>query len=86
MANIVVTSDTNFLYITYNDVETYSAARKIRKSLWVDTDCLSNDDGVELDMSGSDSVLLNSGSVDSVNAITDLDTDAKLFNALKDLM
>ena len=85
MANIVITDDTNFLYIVYNDVAAYSTARKIRKLSWFETDYLAGDDGVEIDIP-NDGIILKSDDVDSVNAITDLDTSLKLYNAIKDLM
>ena len=86
MANIIITSDANFLYIAYNDVTNYAAARKIKKAHWAETTCLSNTDGVELNVVGDNGINLVPSEVDSVDGNTTITTDSELYNALILLM
>jgi len=87
MANIVITSDANFINIDYNDKpgNGYIQACKIRKSIISSINCFVGE-GIGVSHGTPKPYVLISADVDSVDANTDVQTDAKLYAALKNLM
>ena len=86
MANIVITSDTNFITIVFNDKVDFIQTSKIRKSSVRQVNCLTRNDGIELETSSSKNIFLKSADVDSVNGDEDIGNDTILFDKMKALM
>lgn len=86
MANIVITHDANFLIVDFGVIQHYSKRRKIRKTLWADTDFLDCDQGVQIDVSGSDSLIVHVDDIDSIDGITTMTTNEDVCTELEKLM
>ena len=85
MAFIVITSDTNFVYLQFNNAAVEWTDAKVKRSAVRSVCKLIEDKGVEVIWSDSNYFTLKAIYVDSIDGVTINDND-ELFNALKALM
>jgi len=89
MAEAKITDSTDWLLIDFRDCDIFRKGRdcgKIKKSLIIGLWILDNSDGVEIDMSGSDSFIFQFDHVDEVNGNTSITSNQILHDAIEALI